>query len=306
MSGSSTMVAERPGEGADGAVSPRICDYEGSPYRRVFWEDADRAFEDLAERRALAHLLPPRGGRLVEIGAGFGRLIDLYRGYETVFLLDYARSMLEDARARIGEGAVYVCADLYRLPFATSTLDTIVQVRVLHHVEDVQAALGEVARVLATGGSYVLEFANKRNAKALARWALGRQDENPLDERPWEFVPLNWNFHPRHVDRALAEAGLEVRDRRAVSLLRHPDLKSRVPATTLARLDAALGAVAAWAAPGPSQMVRAARLRGGPLRPMAWRCPACGHEPLRAAADHVPCPACGRDWPIENGIHIFR
>lgn len=298
------MAAEPPR--AEPVEGPRICDYEGSPYRRVFWEDADRSFEDLAERHALSHLLPRRGQRLVEIGAGFGRLIDLYAGYQTVYLLDYARSMLEDARARIGDRAVYVCADLYRLPFASASLDTVVQVRVLHHVEDVPAALAEVARVLATGGSYVLEHANKRNAKALGRWALGLQDENPLDERPWEFAPLNWDFHPRHIERALAEAGLDVRDRRAVSLLRHPALKALVPAPWLARLDEALGAVTAGAAPGPSQMVRATRLRGGPLRPMAWRCPACGHEPLLAAADRVPCPSCGRDWPIENGIHIFR
>lgn len=285
---------------------PRICDYEGSPYRRVFWEEADRAFEDLAERRALAHLLPPRGRRLVEIGAGFGRLIDLYAGYETVYLLDYARSMLDDARARLGDRATYVCADLYHLPFASATLDAVVQVRVLHHVEDVPAAFAEVARVLGTGGSYVLEFANKRNAKALARWALGRQDENPLDERPWEFVPLNWNFHPRQIERALADAGLAVRDRRAVSMLRSPTLKANVPATRLAAMDEVIGGLSARAALGPSQMVRAARLVGGPRQAMVWRCPACGNEPLVAATDHVPCPSCGRQWPIENGVHIFR
>jgi len=287
-------------------AEPRICDYEGSPYRKAFWEDADRAFEDLAERRALAHLLPARGHRLVEIGAGFGRLSDLYTSYEAVYLLDYARSMLADARQRLGDRATYVCADLYRLPFASSTFDAVVQVRVLHHVEDVAAAFLEVARVLCTGGSYVLEFANKRNAKALARWALGRQDENPLDETPWEFVPLNWNFHPRHVERALAGAGLAVRERRAVSVLRHAALKANVPAQRLALLDEAIGALAARVAPGPSQMVRAARLVGGPRQAIVWRCPACGHEPLIAAMDHVPCPACGRHWPIEDGIHIFR
>jgi len=295
------MAAEQPAGDA-----PRICDYEGSPYRRTFWEEADRAFEDLAERRALAQLIPSRGGRLVELGAGFGRLIELYEGYERVYLLDYARSMLDDARARLGDRATCVCADLYRLPFATRSLDTVVQVRVLHHVEDVPAAFAEVARVLATGGSYVLEFANKRNAKSLARWALGRQDENPLDERPWEFVPLNWNFHPRHVEQELARAGLSVRERRAASLLRHPALKERVPADRLAALDAFLGAMTAPAALGPSQFVRAARLLGGPRQALEWRCPACGHEPIVAAVDHVPCPACGRRWPIEDGVHVFR
>ena len=178
------------------ADPPRICDYEGSPYRRAFWEDADRRYEDAAERLALRSLLPPDGRRLVEIGAGFGRLIDEYRGYGEIILVDYARSMLADARQRIGDGATYVCADLYRLPFATGALDAAVQIRVLHHVEAVPEAIREVARVLAPGGSYVLEFANKRNLKGIARWVLRRQAENPFDHRPHEFVPLNWNFHP--------------------------------------------------------------------------------------------------------------
>lgn len=285
---------------------PRVIDYEGSPYRRVFWEDADRRFEDAAERRALQPILPPVGRRIVEIGAGFGRLADLYEGYDQIVLLDYAQSMLEDARERLGDRCIYVCADLYRLPFATASLDTVTQIRVLHHVEDVPAAFAEVSRILSAGGSYVLEFANKRNLKALLRHAAGRQDEDPFDERPWEFVELNWNFHPRYVERALSEAGLELRERRGLSHFRHPTLKQRVSPDALARVDALIGKPLARAALGPSQLVRAAKLTGGPFQPLLWRCPDCGHEPLEPEADHVPCPACGRSWKIENGIHIFR
>ena len=57
-----------------------ICDYEGSSYRTDFWEGQGRQYEDMAERLALRKLLPPAGARLVEIGAGFGRLVDLYGG----------------------------------------------------------------------------------------------------------------------------------------------------------------------------------------------------------------------------------
>ena len=76
---------------------PALCDYEGSAYRVEFWTDA-RAFEDLAERRALHTLLPPRGARLIEIGAGFGRLADLYAGYSQVILVEPALSMLRQAQ----------------------------------------------------------------------------------------------------------------------------------------------------------------------------------------------------------------
>lgn len=284
----------------------RICDYEGSPYRRDFWDEANRGFEDAAERQALRALLPPRGSRLVEIGAGFGRLVDEYIGYDQVILLDYAESMLKEARELHGDSLTYVRADLYRLPFATHALDTVTQIRVLHHVEDISAAVGEVARTLRAGGSYVLEFANKRNLKAILRHAAGEQTESPYDESPWEFVPLNWNFHPRHVEAALTDAGLAVRERRAVSHFRLPALKARIPAARLAALDAAIGRPLARFALAPSQFIRAARLDGKGLASGLWRCPACGHEPLEETADAVPCPACDRVWPIRDGIYHFR
>jgi ubiquinone/menaquinone biosynthesis C-methylase UbiE len=284
----------------------RICDYEGSPYRSVFWEETDRRYEDLAERYALRDLLPPHGRRLVEIGAGFGRLVDEYRGYEQVILLDYARSMLEDARERLGDRYTYVCADLYRLPFADGALDTVTQIRVLHHVERIDEAFAEVSRSLCAGGSYVLEFANKRNLKAIGRRLAGRQDASPFSQEPWEFVPLNWNFHPRHVEGELGRAGLELRERRAVSHFRHPLLKRLLPASTLARADAALGRPLATLAPSPSQFLRAARLTGGALNQTLWRCPDCGSQDLPEGEQGLDCGACGKHWPRVDGIYMFR
>ena len=53
---------------------PPICDYEGSNYRTEFWEGRGRNYEDRVERIALERLLPPGGRRMLEVGAGFGRL----------------------------------------------------------------------------------------------------------------------------------------------------------------------------------------------------------------------------------------
>src|SRR5512136_966802 len=129
-------------------MPPEICSYENSPWRTEFWRG--RAYEDRAERIALARMLPPRGRRLCEIGAGFGRLADFYRGYEQVILLDYSHSMLRDAVARLGGDPrfIIVAADLYNLPLADSTLDTAVTVRVLHHVADIPRAFAEISRVV--------------------------------------------------------------------------------------------------------------------------------------------------------------
>lgn len=289
-----------------GASSHEVCDYEGSPYRRVFWEEADRTYEDAAERLAVRALLPGSGTRLVDIGAGFGRLVSEYAGYRHVVLLDYAFSMLADARARLGNRYTYVCADLYRLPFADGSLDTAVQVRVLHHIAAIDDALREVGRSLRPGGSLVLEFANKRHAKSVARHVLRRGGPDPFDPRPHEFAPLHWNFHPADVERAVRAAGLRVQKRRAVSHWRHPVLKQALPAPLLARLDAGADRLLGRLALAPSRFLRAVRPGHAAVADTLWRCPACGAERLARLPDALACLGCRRRWPIVDGIHVFR
>ena len=139
---------------------PPVCDYEGSTYRTDFWEGQGREYEDLVERIALRHLLPQRGNRLLEIGAGFGRLTDCYHGYEQIVLLDYSRSQLRQAQERLGRSDryLYVAADLYAMPFVDGLFDTATLIRTIHHVQDVPAALGEVRRVLRPQGTFILEL----------------------------------------------------------------------------------------------------------------------------------------------------
>ena len=134
---------------------PRIIDYEGSTYRTDFWEGRGRDYEDRAERIALRRLLPPQGGRrLLEIGAGFGRITNEYEAYQQVVLLDYSFSQLQYAREHFGDSGryVYVAADAYRLPFRPGTFDGATMVRVIHHMADVPAMLEQVRRCLVTGG----------------------------------------------------------------------------------------------------------------------------------------------------------
>ena len=69
--------------------------------------------------------LPPRGKRLIEIGAGFGRLADLYNGYQQIVLTDYARTQLEEAQDYLGntDRFTYVVADVYKMPFVDNLFD---------------------------------------------------------------------------------------------------------------------------------------------------------------------------------------
>lgn len=240
---------------------PPVCDYEGSHYRTEFWEEGGREYEDLAERAALGKLLPTGGRRLLEIGAGHGRLVGLYGGFERVTLLDYARSMLREARqSHAADRRIeYVSASVYDLPFAGGCLETVVTVRVLHHLADVPLALREVARVLRPGGIYVLEYANKQNLKAISRYALHRQPWNPFRREPVEFVRLNYDFHPAWMEAHLREAGFVIERRLAVSHFRNTIFKKLLPASFLARLDSALQEPTAPLSLTPSIFIRARR-----------------------------------------------
>src|SRR5438874_1267502 len=140
---------------------PVVCDYEGSAYRTDFWEGKGRDYEDLTERLALRCLLPPHGERLIEIGAGFGRMANEYQGYNEVILVDYSRTLLQEARSRLGADARirYVAANIYTLPFVDQVADAIVMIRVMHHLVDIPAALTQIAHITRGNGVAVLEYA---------------------------------------------------------------------------------------------------------------------------------------------------
>ena len=287
-----------------------ICDYEGSSYRTDFWEGQGREYEHLAERIALRKLLPPAGARLVEIGAGFGRLVDLYDGYQQVVLLDYSKSMLRQAQDHLGRSGkyIYVAADLYAMPFVDSLFDTTVTVRVLHHVQNIPAAFQEIQRVLKGGGIYVLEYANKRHLKAVLRYLLGRQSWSPFAPEPYEFVELNYDFHPAWMEARLGEAGFAIGRELAVSSFRLPLVKRLIPPRPLAALDGLLQGPTASLKLAPSVLVRAraekedAQAKGRGF----FRCPGCHGTDLIEAEEVLTCRGCGRGWAIADGIYDFK
>jgi SAM-dependent methyltransferase len=286
-----------------------ICNYEGTSYRADFWEGHGREYEDLAERHALRRLLPPNGRRILDLGAGFGRLVDLYDGYEQVVLLDYATSGLREAQARLGSSGrfIFVAANIYHLPLAPATCDTVVSVRVLHHLSDVPGALRSIAATLRPGGTYVLEYANKRNVKAIARYLLRRQTWSPFAAEPYEFVELNYDFHPDWMAQQLRQAGFGVDEGLAVSHFRQQVFKRLVPATTLAAIDGAIQKPSAAWKLSPSVILRAhtagqGRTSGGSL----FICPACCSADLNETPEAVTCGNCGEVWPVYDGIYDFR
>lgn len=124
--------------------------------------------------RALDALEPLAGRLLLDLGGGTGRLAALAgaRGARTA-VADPSAGML--ARAA-GKGLPSLRARAERLPLADAVLDRVAVVDAFHHMEELPAIAGEIARVLRPGGKAVLfepdpeRFAGRWVAR-FERWA---------------------------------------------------------------------------------------------------------------------------------------
>ncbi|NIM95517.1 MAG: methyltransferase domain-containing protein [Anaerolineales bacterium] len=287
-----------------------ICDYEGSDYQERFWEHGERAYEDEVEAVALKRLVPPSGKRMLEIGAGAGRNTPRFGGFKEVVLLDYAKSQLAQAQSRLGktDRFHYVMADAYHLPFAPGVFDAATMIRTLHHMADPKSVIRQVRGVMSSGGTYVMEFANKRNVKAIARWFLRRQNWNPFDRTAIEFAPLNFDFHPAAVSEWMVEADFRIEQQLTVSHFRLGLFKRIIPLQVLVGLDSLLQWTGNWWQLSPSVFIQAKAVGEGSRSEVGafWRCPVCESLELEEGDEGVHCQGCGRTWPVQDGIYNFR
>jgi ubiquinone/menaquinone biosynthesis C-methylase UbiE len=136
-------------------------------------------------------LLAPAQGRVLEVGAGTGFNARYYpEGVGDVTLTDELGGMLRRAERRADEAGrrvETVTAPVERLPFEDESFDTVVGSLLLCSVDDQDAALAEIRRVLKPGGRYLfLEHVRSDDPK-VAR----RQDRW---ERVWGIVAMG--CHP--------------------------------------------------------------------------------------------------------------
>jgi SAM-dependent methyltransferase len=115
-----------------------------------------------AVEEALLTLVPEgRPGRLLDIGTGTGRVLELLAPRVRQGLgVDASKAMLALARARLSNPGLAHCAvrqaDMYRLPLADASFDIAVLQMVLHFAEDPAGAIAEAARVLRPGGQLIV------------------------------------------------------------------------------------------------------------------------------------------------------
>lgn len=105
-----------------------------------------------------------RGRSLLDMGAGTGRFTAVAdtQGWN-VTAFDAAPEMLQVIRDRFPGVSTVEGMLGDRLPFDEAAFEAVIAMRVVKYVPDTAGALGELARVLAPGGSLVFDLANGRS-----------------------------------------------------------------------------------------------------------------------------------------------
>ena len=103
-------------------------------------------------------------GRLVDIGTGTGRMLELFGpAADQAIGIDRSSEMLRLARAKLEAAGIATSlrqGDMYALPLGDGSADTIIIHQVLHYAHSPASAIAEAARVLGPGGTLlVVDFA---------------------------------------------------------------------------------------------------------------------------------------------------
>ena len=248
-------------------MAQKTIDYYDNPDfdYRSFWEN--RRYEDLAERIALTKLLSliknKKAKSLIDIGAGFGRLVPVYAPlFKSCLLIEPSEKLLAEAK-RINkdyDNLTFKESYVEKLPVEDESFEAVLMIRVAHHLEDLEDMIKEVQRVLKPNGFFIMEYANKKHLKNFLQ-AFFRRDwqdfashaPEKIKTRPASF-PF-FNYHPNQIRTLLLSHNFEILKRLSVSNFRSPIIKKLLPVKVLLFLEKIISPVASYYRWGPSIFV---------------------------------------------------
>jgi len=177
---------------------------------------------DVAWRRLAARTAVGQGAkRALDVATGTGDLaLDLLAaGAGTVTGIDFAPQMIEAARKKVsaGQPVTFMVGDAMRLPFADDQFDACTVSFGLRNMENYQAAVTEMTRVLRPGGRFVcLELTPYRKPVLGRAFALYFSRVVPLiggwlsgDREAYSYLPASVEGFPdaRLLARLMVNAG---------------------------------------------------------------------------------------------------
>ena len=180
--------------------------------------------------------------KFADIGGGYGRLANEYlKRARKVFLFDYSKSELKQAKEIYGDKIETKAGDIYKLPFKDGELDGLMMVRVTHHLKDLDKAIAELYRVLKPGGVAVIEVANKRTLPKMVRFVTRRSKVNPFDRTVANYTEISkngfYNYHPKYVEDIFEKVGFKREKVLSVSNFRSGKLKKVFGTKNLVKME---------------------------------------------------------------------
>jgi SAM-dependent methyltransferase len=152
-------------------------------WQEEFTDGADPEYEEQILPLAAEHLAG--ASRVLDVGCGEGQVSRLAARLGAYAVgIDPTWAQLTVASAR-GQGPVYAGAVADRLPFRDGAFDAAVACLVFEHIDDVDSAINEVARVLQPGGRFVFFL----NHPLLQTPGSGWIDDHILMEQYWRIGP---------------------------------------------------------------------------------------------------------------------
>jgi SAM-dependent methyltransferase len=155
-------------------------------WQEGFTEGADPEYEEQILPMAAEHLAGATD--VLDVGTGEGQVARLAAsaavGARRVVGVDPSWAQLAVARQRAG-GPNYTRAAAGALPFLAGAFDAVVACLVFEHIDDADAALAEVGRVLRPGGRFLFFL----NHPLLQAPGSGWIDDHILAEQYWRIGP---------------------------------------------------------------------------------------------------------------------
>jgi len=226
-----------------------------------------REYEHESELIAIRAFLEkiPKIRTILEVGAGFGRLVPAYAfRAKKIILSEPSGKLLKIARLSYPQenfSFIQATAQNLNTKLKRASIDLAVCVRVIHHVEDVGGLIESICSLLKKRGYLILEFANKKHLKATVQEFLKGNftfpiDIFPSDKRSPRSVKANslpfLNYHPDEIRRKLAECDFKILESRSVSNIRSSLLKKHLTTETLVSLEHSLQIPLSYINFGPS------------------------------------------------------
>ncbi len=223
-------------------TQPVVADYNGYDYKKIFWEDADRKYEDIADRMAIRKLLPTKIDKFVDIAGGYGRLAEEYiPRSQSATVFDYSKTELQQAKELYGDKIHTKAGDIYNIPFPDNSFDALIMVRATHHFKDMQKVSDELYRILKPNGTAVIEVANKKTLPKMFRYWFKKSDINPFSYEVAHLKDLNsdgfYNYHPKYIEDIFKKSGFKIEKVLSVSNFRSAKLKKLFGTNNLVRLE---------------------------------------------------------------------